>query len=188
MSEAYKMDWKEELIDGKVVAMSPAATNHNLISGNIFHLFKAYLRGKKCVPFGDNETVYLTPKDKFVPDFMIVCDRSKIKFNRVEGAPDLVVEILSPSTAKNDRGHKKEVYAACGVLEYWIINPVERSVEVYLNDGQHHFLLSNVYTLCPDWMLESMNEAERKAVVSRFKCSLYDDLEIYLEEIFDGLV
>ena len=188
MSEAYRIDWKEELIDGKIVAMSPAATNHNLIAGNIHHLFKTYLKGKNCVPFGDNETVYLTPKDKFVPYFMIVCDRSKIKWNGIQGAPDLVVEILSPSTAKNDKGHKKETYAKCGVLEYWIVNPVDKSVEIYLNEGQTHFRLSNVYTLCPDWVLESMNDEEQKAVLNHFKCSLYSDLDIYLDDIFEGLI
>ena len=188
MSEAYRMDWKEELIDSKVVAMSPASNNHNRIAGNIYFLFRTYLKGKTCVPYGDNETVFLTPKDKFVPDFMIVCDCSKIKFNGIHGAPDLVVEILSPSTAKNDKGHKKETYAKCGVLEYWIVNPVDKSVEIYLNEGQTHFRLSNVYTLCPDWVLESMNDEEQKAVLNHFKCSLYSDLDIYLDDIFEGLI
>jgi len=188
MSEAYKIDWKKELIDGKAVAMSPAANNHNRIAGNIYFLFRTYLKGKTCVPYGDNEAVFLTPKDKFVPDFMIVCDRSKIKLNGIHGAPDLVVEILSPSTAKNDRGHKKEVYAQCGVLEYWIVNPADMSVEVYLNDGQGRFILSNVYTLCPDWMLEDMNHTEREAIATHFKCSLYDDLDISLDDIFYDLL
>lgn len=184
MSEAYRIDWKEEMIDGKIFAMSPAASSHNRIAGNIFGLFWTYLRGKPCVPYGDNEAVYLTPKDKFVPDFMIVCDRSKIKINGIHGAPDLVVEILSPSTAKNDRGHKKEIYAKCGVLEYWIVDPVGKSVEVYLNDGKGHFILDAVYALCPDWMLEDADAEERRKITSPFKCSLYDDLEISLEDIF----
>ena len=187
MSEAYKTDWKEEQINGKVVAMSPAASNHNRISGNLYHIFSNYLRGKTCVPYGDNEAVYLTPEDTFIPDFMIVCDRSKIKHNGVYGPPDLVVEILSPSTAKNDRIYKKEIYAKCGVLEYWIISPAEKSVEVYLNTGSE-FVLHEVYHAYTDWMLESMREEERKAIVTHFRCSLYDDLDISLDDIFYDLL
>lgn len=188
MSEAYRVDWKEELIDGKIVAMSPAATNHNLIAGNIHHLFKTYLKGKSCVPFGDNELVFLTPNDEFIPDFMIVCDRNKIKSNGIHGAPDLVVEILSPSTAKYDRVYKKDVYAKCGVREYWIISASEKHVEVYQNNGNGEFFLHNIYTVHSEWELTKMRESERASVVTHFKCSLYNDLDIYLDDIFEGLI
>ena len=104
---AYQEDRREELIDGKVVMMSPATPWHNFIAGNIFNIFKNYLIGKKCVPFHDGTSVRLTDEDIFVPDFMVVCDRSKIKSKWIHGAPDLVVEILSPSTAKNDKGYKR---------------------------------------------------------------------------------
>lgn len=180
---AYQEIKKEELIDGKIVAMSPASTNHNRISGNIYHIFSNYLYGKTCVPFGDNELVFLTADDEFVPDFMIVCDRDKIQYDGVHGAPDLVVEILSPSTAKNDRQHKKEVYAKCGVREYWIISPAEKSVEVYHNNGRE-FVVHEIYTLVSDWMLKR----PRETAVTHFKCSLYDDFEISLEDIFRDLL
>ncbi len=188
MSEAYEIDWKEELIGGKVVAMSPATSNHNHIARNILGIFWAYLRGKTCVPYGDNEAVFLTPADMFVPDFMIVCDRNKIKHDGIHGAPDLVAEILSPSTARNDKGHKKDVYAKCGVLEYWIVSPADKSVEIYLNDGNGSFIFHNIYTVYPDWMLAGMNDTEREAVVTHFKCSLYDDLDISLDDIFYDLL
>ena len=149
---AYQEERREELIGGKVVMMSPAATNHNLISGNIFHIFKTYLKGKKCIPFGDNEKVFLTSTDHYVPDFMVVCDRDKIKPDGVHGAPDLVVEVLSPSTAKYDRVHKKDVYEQSGVPEYWLVSPGDRSIEVYRLDGGK-YVPHNVYTLHPDWAL-----------------------------------
>ena len=121
---AYQEDWREELIGGKLVAMSPRpAFNHNRISENIDFIFRGYLRGKKCTPLGDGYDLYLDENNHFIPDFMIVCDRDKIQMDGVHGAPDLVVEVLSPSTAQNDRGHKKEVYAKCGVREYWIVSP-----------------------------------------------------------------
>ena len=184
---AHKNEFREETIDGKLIAMSPATSNHNRIAGNIFGIFWSYLRGKKCVPYGDGEYVFLTDDDIFVPDFMIVCDRDKIKHDGVHGAPDLVVEILSPSTAKNDKGHKKEVYAKCGVREYWIVSPAEKSVEVYYNTG-NAFLLQNVYTARSQWLLARLSESEQAAMITHFKCSLYNDLEISLDDIFYDLL
>jgi len=127
--------------------------------------------------------LYLTEENQFIPDFMVVCDPDKIKSDGVHGAPDLVVEVLSTSTMRNDRTHKKDVYARCGVREYWIVSPAEKSIEQYfLEDGQ--FVLHDIYTLHADWELEQMSEEERAAVVTHFKCSLFDDLDISLEDIF----
>ena len=142
---AYQEEFREELINGEIVAMSPAASNHNRIAGDIYGIFWNYLKGKKCEPFGDSEAVYLTETDHFIPDFMIVCDSDKIKSNGVHGAPDLVVEVLSPGTAKNDRGRKMEVYGQCGVREYWIIDPDSRTVQVFLL-GSGSVLPHEVYT------------------------------------------
>lgn len=181
----YEDEIWDEMIDGKIAAMSPRpSVNHNIISGNIYHIFKTYLSGKKCVPFGDGTDLYLTPKDRFVPDGMIVCDRDKIKLKGVYGAPDLVVEVLSPSTAKNDRGYKKRVYEICGIPEYWIVSPSEKAVYVYLlQNGQYH--LDNVYSVYPDYMLAKMNDEEQAAIPTEFKCSLFSDLIIRLEDIFE---
>ncbi len=184
---AYQEECREELMDGMLVAMSPATTNHNRVSGMIYYIFQSYLKGKRCVPFPDGETVILSPKDHFVPDVMVVCDRDKIKATGVYGAPDLVVEVLSPSTAKRDRGYKKNAYESAGVPEYWLVNPADRSVEVYrLAEG--HYVLDNVYSIFPDWMLETMTEEEKAEIVTAFKCHLYDDLLISLEDIFSGLI
>lgn len=185
---AYQDDFilkcREELIGGKAVMMSPRPSfNHNRVSSNIFRLFDNYLYGKKCVPIADGMDLYLDDKNRFVPDFMVVCDHSKIKPNGVYGAPDLVVEVLSPSTAKNDKTHKMEVYAKCGVQEYWLVSPGDKSVEVYRLDGST-FVVHDIYALYPDWQLEQMNEEERSHVVTHFKCGLFDDLDISLEDIF----
>lgn len=183
---AYQEAHREELIDGKVVMMSPAATNHNRIAGNLFYLFKHYLRGKKCVPFGDGEKVFLTDTDHYVPDFMIVCDREKIKADGVHGIPDLVVEILSPGTGANDRGRKKLVYEQCGVPEYWIVSPKEKSIEVYLlQDNQ--YVLDNLYTFYSPEELEYLTDKEKTELVTEFKCHLYSDLVIGLYDIFEDL-
>lgn len=189
MSEnlAYKYEEEslEELIDGQVVAMAPSPTvDHHQIAFNIASIFSAYLKGKKCRAFGDGVDLYLTEKDRFIPDGMVVCDPDKIKFNGVHGAPDLVVEVRSPSTAKRDRGYKMRVYAQCGVKEYWLVNPADRSLETYLLENGE-MVLQEIYTLYPDYMVEAMSEAERAALVTKFQCSLFDDLTIHLEDVFE---
>ena len=180
---AYQEERRRELIDGKIVMMVPASINHTFTSGNIYSIFWNYLKGKKCTPIADGSTVYLTDKDHFVPDFMVVCDPEKIKSEGIYGAPDLVVEVLSPSTMRNDKTRKKDVYAKCGVREYWLVSPGDKSVEVYHTDGTE-LILHDIYALYPDWQLARMSGEERAAVVTHFQCSLFDDLDISLEDIF----
>ena len=185
---AYREESREELIGGQVVAMSPSpSVNHNRVASNIFYLFRHHLKGRKCEPFADGTDLYLTEEDIYVPDFMVVCDPDKVKQDGVHGAPDLVVEVLSPSTAKNDRGRKKDVYEACGVQEYWIVSSTDKLVEQYLlHNGR--FELHAVYALHPDWVLKKMSDKERAEAVTEFQCSLYDDLTIRLEDVFDRMM
>jgi len=183
---AYQEERREELIGGNVVMMSPASAEHVYTAGSIYNIFKNYLKGKNCIPFSDGLLVHLTDENKFVPDMMVVCDRSKIKSDGVHGAPDLVVEVLSPSTAKDDRTRKKEVYEACGVPEYWLVSPTDKSIEVYLLESGK-YILHDVYTVRPDWVLAQMTDEERAAIVTEFKCHLYDDLIICLDDIFGDL-
>lgn len=185
---AYQEEPWEELIDGTVVAMSPRPIyNHNRIASKIWNIFDRYLTGKSCTAIADGVDLYLTEKDRFVPDVMVVCDRDKIHWDGVYGAPDLVVEVLSPRTARYDRRHKKEVYESCGVKEYWIVDPANRTIEQYLlQDGV--FQLGPVYISYPDYALHTLTEQERAELVTHFQCSLYDDLDISLDEIFSGLV
>ncbi len=181
---AYQYEeFREELVNGEVVAMSPASAGHTYIADNILFIFKQYLKGKKCIPFGDGLLVHLTDKDQFVPDVMIICDRSKIKRNGIYGTPDLVVEVLSPDTAKNDKGYKKTVYESSGVAEYWIVDPPRKSIEVYLLQNRR-YVLDNIYTLYSAAELEEMTSEEKASAVTEFKCHLYDDLIIQLDDIF----
>ena len=185
---ACKEDFRVEHIGGRVVAMSPRPTfNHNRIALNIVVLFENYLKGKRCTAISDGTDLFLSEENNFIPDMMVVCDPDKIRPNGVYGAPDLVVEVLSPSTAKYDRGPKKDAYERCGVREYWIVDPANRWVEQYLlREGALE--LAAVYVIFPDYTLEKMTQEEREAVVTHFRCSLFDDFEIALEDIFRGML
>ena len=114
------------------------------------------------------------------PDLFVVCDPDKVKSNGVHGAPDLVVEVLSPGTTKNDRGRKMDVYGQCGVREYWIVIPNEKTVEQYIQDNGR-LVLHDVYFIPPDYTPEK----ELAEIAKEFQCSLFDDLTIRLEDIFE---
>ncbi|MCM1149617.1 MAG: Uma2 family endonuclease [Butyricicoccus sp.] len=163
--------------------MGSQSVNHAFVRGNIYFIFANYLNEKNLTPVPGSTDLHLTEKDIFVPDGMVVCDPDKIRYDGVHGAPDLVVEVLSPSTAKYDRGRKKDAYEKCGVREYWIVDPANKTVEQYLLQSGK-FVLHDTYAILPDWMLGKMKPEERAALVTEFKCSLYDDLTIHLDDVF----
>ncbi|MCI7539319.1 MAG: Uma2 family endonuclease [Veillonellaceae bacterium] len=135
-----------ELINGKIVMMSPRPrVNHTRVAGTIYRIFSAALKGKRCEAFPDGVDLYLDEKNHFIPDAMIICDPSQVKGDRIDGAPSLVVEVLSPSTELRDRGVKMRAYAAAGVEEYWLVDVVSKRVEVYRQqDGRLE--IQRVYT------------------------------------------
>ena len=181
--EPCREPWREELIAGKLVAMAPAVLNHNRVKRNITGLLDTYLSGRECEALPDGTAVFLSETDYYFPDAMVVCDPEKLKWDGVHGAPDLVAEVLSPSTMKNDRGRKMRVYEFCGVREYWLVNPKEKSLEHYvLSDGR--FELAGIYLLYSPSDLETLTEDDKAAIQTEFKCSLYDDLTIRLEDVF----
>lgn len=182
---AYQDAPWDELINGETVLMSPRpSVQHNWIAGNIFVAFSNHLKGKKCIPFGDGTDVYLTEDDRVIPDVMIICRTDIIKRNGIHGAPNLVVEVLSPGTAKKDRGYKKDLYERTGVREYWIVGPEARSIEVYLlTDGK--YVLDEVYSAPPEDT--DLTEEEREQHKKEIKISLCDGFSISLDEIFSRL-
>lgn len=181
---------KKELIDGKIVMMSPRPRiNHNRVCTAISREFSLYLKGKTCEAFSDGVDVFLDEKNRFIPDVMIVCNPDIVDDEGVHGAPDLVVEILSPTTARFDRGKKKDAYEKAGVREYWIVDTFSRSIEVYLLNENKRFELENVYYHYSDEeknKIKSLPEdsAERIEIYDEIKVSLYDDFMIKLDDIF----
>ena len=124
-----------ELIDGVFYDMAAPTSPHTYVASDIREVFKAYVKANKgqCVPFVAPTDVQLDCDDKTVvqPDVMIICDRSKITKPRIVGAPDLVVEVLSPSNWSHDMVRKLKKYKKAGVREYWIVNLEEQYVLVY---------------------------------------------------------
>ena len=175
-----------EIINGKEVLMSPRpATKHAITAGNIHRIFSNFLRGKRCKTFFEPD-LFLDENNNFVPDIVIVCDRDKIKYNGIYGAPDLVVEVLSASTAARDKGIKKAAYEKAGVKEYWIVDPVSKSIEVYhLQNGRLE--LVDVYLVYPEEEWERMTEEQRAAARLTVKVSLYDDLFVDVREVFEDI-
>ena len=142
---AWDENERAEIIDGEAVMMAPPTTSHQLISGEIFRQMANYLEGKKCRAIPAPFAVRLFEKDgerpedvdtMVEPDISIVCDQGKLDKHGCKGAPDMVVEILSPSTRRHDRLVKIGLYQRAGVQEYWIVDPENRAVQVFtLTDG-----------------------------------------------------
>ena len=177
-----------ELIGGKVVMMAPPRIAHATVSGNLFGIFWNRLRGKKCQPFAEVQ-VEFDRKNRFVPDLVVVCDPDKIKRTRIEGAPDFVVEILSPRTVKNDRTKKLAIYERYGVREYWIVHPEARSIEVYkLTEGKLE--LDEVYVE-PDEDFAAEEEELLDGDPSKghyheeIPVGIFEDFSIPLKDVFE---
>ncbi|MCL1808354.1 MAG: Uma2 family endonuclease [Clostridiales bacterium] len=133
-----------ELIDGVVYMMSPAPTReHQAASMAISSQLYNYLKGRQCAVYHAPFDVRLNAagdRDDTVvqPDIVVVCDKAKLDRKGCNGAPDMVVEILSPSTLSRDRVLKLNKYLQAGVREYWIVDTEGKTVSVHLlEDGRY---------------------------------------------------
>jgi len=182
----YTEEYRSEMLNGITVMMAPRpTTRHNRVLFNIAYIFETYLRKKTCRTFTDGTDVYLTTKDRVIPDVMIVCNKDIIKRDGVHGVPDLMVEVLSRGTAKRDRGYKKDLYERCGVREYWIVDPDSRSVDVYHLQNEK-FVLDDVYQQLPA-DVEEFTPEEIESAKTEIAVSLYSDLTVSLDDIFYNL-
>lgn len=138
-------DARYELIDGAAYLMAPAPTlDHQDVVGEIYFQLRQVLSGKPCRAFIAPVDVRLPKADEaderidtvVQPDVLLVCDPRKLDRRGVRGAPDLVIEVLSPTTASHDHQRKRQVYERAGVREYWLVHPIDRMLIIYrLQDG-----------------------------------------------------
>jgi len=169
-----------ELIDGVAYAMSPApSTKHQTVAGNIFGKLLQGLSGKPCKPFIAPTDVHLSDLDVVQPDILVVCKPGQITPSHIEGAPDVVVEVLSPATSTRDQREKKALYERFGVREYVLVDPLEHYAIRFLNgaDGfdkgtvfgpEEMLVFSTLDALeIPLWeVFEVAGPGEQKAVVN----------------------
>ena len=126
---------RAELVDGQFYDMAPPNKTHQKISGSLFAEIHHYIRKKKGLyeVFAAPFAVFLNNDDRnyLEPDISVICDPSKLDEQGCHGAPDWVIEILSPGTERMDCGIKLFKYRSAGVREYWTINPRLRTINVY---------------------------------------------------------
>lgn len=145
------LGWPEEvryeLIDGVAYMMAPAPDlAHQELVGEIYRQLATALRGARCRAFIAPLDVRLPgggEADEQVdtvvqPDVLVVCDPSKLDSRGVRGAPDLVVEVLSPSTATHDHILKRRAYERAGVAEFWLVHPTDRVLTIYRLAGTEY--------------------------------------------------
>lgn len=165
-----------ELIDGVPYNMSPAPSRiHQKFLGELFKQIAVYLTGKTYevyiapfdvrLPKGDESDEQI---DTVVqPDLVIVCDREKLDERGCKGAPDLAVEVLSPGTAGKDMKIKLALYERVGVKEYWLVDPSNKTVQVYQLEAAGRYGRPGIYT-----------------DTDQVKVGLFPDLEIDLSSVF----
>lgn len=126
---------RAELIDGRMYMMAPPNTKHQQIVSELTITIGNYIRSKggNCKVFPAPFAVFLTEDElNYVePDISVICDKNRLTEKGCNGAPDWVIEIVSPSTSRMDYGIKLFKYRTAGVREYWIINPSTHTVNVY---------------------------------------------------------
>ena len=174
-SDYLMWNFKErvELIKGFIMKMSPAPSmSHQRVSQNLSGCFYENFKRKPCsvfvAPFDVRLPLKSEKKDTTVvqPDLCIVCDENKLDDRGCNGSPDLIVEIISPNNSKHDITTKFNLYKEAGVLEYWIIEPLDKILLVYT-------LKNHEYIGLPP-----QTEGEN------IKSPLFPELKIALEDVF----
>ena len=144
-----------ELIDGHAYNMTPAPSRvHQEICGELFRQFANFLTDKACrvysAPFDVRLPEGNEADDDIVtvvqPDLSVVCDRSRLDDKGCKGSPDLIVEVVSPSTAQKDLKEKLLLYEKSGVREYWIVDPAAKTVMVFHRNETKVFGRPDIYT------------------------------------------
>lgn len=164
-------DKRRELIDGFISLMSGPVRKHQKVSGKVFNRLFNYLEKKNCevysAPFDvrlpkngetDDNKIYNVVQ----PDIVVVCDLAKLDDKGCIGAPDLIVEILSPSTSKKDLKDKFFLYESSGVTEYWIAYPTENTIHKFTLNTKNKYELKGMFvegdtispSMFPDFILE----------------------------------
>jgi len=141
-------DVRRELIDGVPYLMAGPNRRHQAISRNLFMQLAIFLEGKPCevyyAPFDVRLNADTLDDTVVQPDILVVCDHSILNDANCAGAPDMVVEILSPSNPRYDKITKFNRYLKAGIKEYWIVDPIAQSLAVNILKDNNY--ITHVYT------------------------------------------
>lgn len=160
---------KFQLIAGEIIEMTSPTPYHQRIVSRLATIFNNFILKENIAElFVAPLDVYFSDTETYQPDILILLNESfsKMKENKIEGAPDLIVEVLSPSTAYYDLKHKKSIYEKNGVKEYWIVDPIEKTVEIFESKNGKYFSLAEL----------------TKTEIA--KSNLFAGMEVELEKIF----
>lgn len=141
-------DIRAELINGQIIYMASPSTQHQIISGELYFSIADYLKSKggTCRVLAAPFSVQLRKEDDTVvePDISVICDTDKINERGCLGAPDWIIEIVSPSNPSHDYITKLSLYHDAGVREYWIVDPQNKDIYIYNMEGETFML--NAYS------------------------------------------
>ncbi len=179
---SWQFDDMVELIRGKIFKMSPAPSRlHQEISSELFRIIANHLHKKPCriyhAPF--DVRLPLPPNKQHIqtdtivqPDICVICDHSKLDDKGCNGAPDWIIEILSPATSKKDLTDKYDIYQHAGVQEYWVVHPHEGTITPFQLDaaGQYQLLRNTPF-----------------AKGEKIRVGVFSGFEVALDEVFEVL-
>ena len=148
----WKFEERVELLKGKLFKMSAPSPAHQVVQSNLNIELGLYFRNQKCQIYPAPFDVRLPAKGEtgdaihtvVQPDLCVVCDRTKIDSRGCIGAPDLVIEIISPGNSKKELKQKFKLYEEAGVREYWVIHPSEEYVIVNVLENNRYKTLSPI--------------------------------------------
>jgi Uma2 family endonuclease len=182
-SYANYLNWlfpeRVELINGKVFKMSPAPSRvHQEVSINLLNPLINFLKGKPCKVYAAPFDVRFPKESKadknvftvLQPDICVICDKSKLDARGCIGAPDLVIEILSPGNSKMELLNKYKVYEEFGVKEYWVVSQSDQNILIYTLNEEGKFQPSKIFTLS-----------------EKITSSVLPGFELILDDVFDDL-
>lgn len=170
IDDIYKLpeETRAELIDGQIYFMTPPNTRHQWILKELVVKIDTYIKSNNgsCEVYPAPFAVFLNKDDtKYVePDISVICNPDKLDDKGCKGAPDWIIEIISPNTASHDYIRKLNLYQTAGVREYWIVNPMRKTVFVYFFEEKAFDVISYTFQ-------------------DKIKVNIYDDLTIDFSEI-----
>lgn len=160
-----------EIIEGLPYNMSPGPKrSHQDVSMNLAVLLKTFLKGKQCRPYAAPTDVVLDDENVVQPDIFVVCDPQKLTEKGIQGAPEVIFEILSPSTERIDRFTKKYLYEKFGVKEYILIDVDAKYAEHYILQPENTF-----------------NQGDSFGIGDIITIQSLDDLKIPMKEVFENV-